>query len=178
MISLNGRDNARRVKPVLDAIGAARSRIDAVSAYLSPPFTDHLAAARRRGVRVRVLTPSQNNKSNLARHVLQAAHRHGFEVRRVPGMSHMKAMLIDDEMLVAGSCNFDFMSYHILEELILMTRERAVVDEFRTRVWEPDLSRAVSMVPIASVGTRLGHAAVRAGAVVAAALALKGRVSS
>ena len=172
VISLNGRGNARRMRPVIDAIESARFRIDAVSPYLSPPFTDRLASARRRGVHVRVLTPAENNKSNLARHVLHAAHRHGFEVALGAGMSHMKAMLIDNELLIAGSCNFDSMGYYILEDLILMTRAPVVVDRFRSSVWEADLERAVPIVPRASIGTRLGHAAVRVGAACAATLAL------
>ena len=57
VISLNGHGNAKGFEPIFEAMAAARHSIDVVSAYLSYPFTDHLAAARRRGVEVRVLTP-------------------------------------------------------------------------------------------------------------------------
>ncbi|MGD2070389.1 MAG: phosphatidylserine/phosphatidylglycerophosphate/cardiolipin synthase family protein [Gemmatimonadota bacterium] len=172
VLSLNGRANARALAPVLEAVRGARHSIDVASAYLSHPFTDHLAAARRRGVRVRVLTPGRNNKGNLARHVLHAAHRHGFEVFRYPGMSHLKAMLIDDRALVAGSSNFDFMSYHILEELVVLTEHPGVVEAFRERVWRPDVAAAGREPVRASLGTRLGHAAVLAGAAAAGLLAV------
>ena len=172
LISLNGRGNARGMAPVLDAVDGASHSIDVQSAYLSHPFTGHLAAARRRGVRVRILTPARNNKGNLARHLLQTASRHGFEVFLHPGMSHLKAMLVDDEWLVAGSSNFDFMSYHILEELLVLTRDPHVVDAYRSRVWDPDLASSRAATPRRSLGTRLGHASIRLGAGVAALLAL------
>ena len=173
VISLTGRGNATRLAPVLEAVGSARRSIDVMSAYLSYPFTRHLGAARARGVRVRVITPGQNNKGNLARHILHVAHRHDFEVFRYPGrMSHLKAMTIDDEWLVMGSSNFDFMSYHILEELIVMTRHRPTVETFIERVWEPDLATAQLTNNRLSIGTRLGHAAVQLGAGVASVLAL------
>lgn len=172
IISLDGKANARGLAPILEAVREARHSIDVASAYLSHPFTAHLAAARRRGVRVRVLTPAENNKGNLARHILHSAHRHGFEVSRYAGgMSHLKAMLIDGETLVAGSSNFDFMSYHILEELVVITRDPAVVAAFVERVWKPDLAAALPGRVRASVGTRLGNASVRVGAGLAGLLA-------
>jgi len=173
LIGLNGRGNARGMRPVVEAVRGARRGIDVVSAYLSHPFTRHLAAASRRGVRVRVLTPARNNKSNLARHILHMAHRHGFEVRRYAGgMSHLKAMLVDGELLVAGSSNFDFMSYHILEELVVMTRDPGVVRAFSEHVWRPDHAAALPGAVRPSLGTRLGDLAVRAGAGMASLLAV------
>ena len=173
VISLNGRSNERGIRPVLDVVAGARRSIDVVSAYLSHPFTTHLARARARGVRVRVLTPSANNKANLARHILEEASRSGFEVYRYPGgMSHMKAMLVDGEVLIAGSSNFDFMSYHVLEELVVITRDAGMIDDFTTRVWRADVAGLRPMSVRSSVGTRLGDAAVRVGAAIAGTLAL------
>jgi cardiolipin synthase len=173
VISLNGRGNARRVRPVLDVVDGARRTIDVVSAYLSHPFTDHLARARSRGVRVRVLTPSRNNKSNLARHIRERGSRSGFEIYPYAGgMSHMKAMLVDGEILIAGSSNFDFMSFHILEELVVITRDRGMIDAFTRRVWNPDLVGVSPVAARSSVGTVLGDATVRLGAALAGTLAL------
>lgn len=171
VLSLNGRGNPAGFSPVLGALEAARRSVDVQSAYLSHPFTHHLARAAARGVRVRILTPAHNNKGNLARHILEAAGRHGLEVWRHTGMSHLKAMVIDDELLVAGSSNFDFMSYHILEELVVLTRDPATVSAYRERVWEPDRAAARPPSEPLGLGTRLGHTAVRAGAGLAALLA-------
>jgi cardiolipin synthase len=171
VISLNGNRNPDHMRPIVEAVNGAARSIDVVSPYLSTPFTDHLAAARARGVRVRVLTPAQNNKGNLARHILEVARRSGFEVYRRDGMSHMKAMVIDAELLIVGSSNFDFMSYHILEELVVMTRDRDMLDAFVSRAWEPDLKAARRARAVSSRGTRLGDVAVRLGACLAWALA-------
>ena len=73
---------------------------------------------------------------------------------------------------MAGSSNFDFMSHHILEELVVMTRDPAMVGGFVGRIWRPDAARAVAVRPRSSVGTRWGHAAVRAGEALARRLAL------
>jgi cardiolipin synthase len=173
VLSMNGRGNRARMTPIIDAIRGAKSTIDVSSAYISYPFTAMLAQSILHGVRVRVLTPEENNKSNLARHILEASRRYGFEVLRYAGgMSHMKAMVIDDETLIAGSSNFDFMSYNILEELVVMTTDVQVLSEFKERVWNPDFHGARAMTPRSSTGTRLGHAAVRIGAAIAGSMAL------
>jgi len=173
LISLNGRGNPGGLQPIIEAMRSAVKSIDVLSAYLSHPFTGELGAARRRGVRVRVLTPAENNKANLARHILHAAHRNDLEVFTLPGgMSHLKAMFIDGELLIGGSCNFDFLSYHILEELLFMSREPAMVEPFRDQVWAPGFARATRVSVSPDVRTRLGDSAVRAAAAVAAALSL------
>ena len=173
LISLNGRNNRSGFRPVISAIRAARDSIDVVSAYLSYPFTKYLTQAVRRGVRVRVLTPAKNNKSNLARHILERASKDGFEILKYAGgMSHMKAMMIDGDVLIAGSSNFDFMSYDILEEHVVMTRDRGMIDSFLNRVWRPDVAQAERTLVRSSIGTRLGNTAVRAGALLASHLAL------
>jgi cardiolipin synthase len=173
VISLNGRDNPTGFGPVIGAIEAAQRSIDVVSAYLSPPFTDHLAAASARGVRIRILTPALNNKPNLAYHAYEAARRHGFQILHYPDrMNHMKAMMIDDELLIAGSSNFDSMGYHILEELFLMTRDPRVVGAFKGRVWDPDVAASPSVEPRSTWRTRFGHRSIRVGAALARVFAL------
>ena len=173
VFSLNGRGNQTRFTPVLDLMDRATETIDVVSAYLSPPFTDHLVRAAARGVRVRVLTPERNNKPNLARFIRRTAGRHGFEILQYPErMNHLKAMLVDGATLVVGSSNFDFMSFHILEELFVMTRDDGIVGAFRRRVWDPDTAVASPGAQARSPRAVLGYGAVRLGSVLAAALAV------
>jgi hypothetical protein len=69
-----------------------------------------------------------------------------------------------------GSSNFDFMSYHVLEEIVVMTRDRDMLAAFVGRAWEPDLAAARRATPLSSRGTRLGDAAVRLGASLAWAI--------
>jgi phosphatidylserine/phosphatidylglycerophosphate/cardiolipin synthase-like enzyme len=84
----------------------------------------------------------------------------------------MKAMMIDEELLIAGSSNFDSMGYHILEELFLMTRERGVVDAFKRRVWDPDAESSEAVAPSSTWLTRLGHRSIRIGSALAQVFAL------
>jgi len=131
LYSLDGRTNARAFAEVMELMNSAEREITVVSPYLTFPFTDTLAEARRRGVRVRLITPRVNNKPAAQRYVLAQALRHGFDVRFAPPMSHVKAILIDDEHLIAGSSNFDFVSFAAEEELLAIIASPALVEEFR-----------------------------------------------
>jgi cardiolipin synthase len=127
-------------------------------------------------VRVRILTPAINNKPHLALHIVHEARRHDFELLRYPGvMSHMKAMLVDDETLVAGSGNFDPVSYYLMDEYLFLTKHPDFVDAFRTRAWEPAAARAEPFVPRVTMATRAADAVVRLGSVLFATLAPPGR---
>ena len=163
LTSTNGRGNAAGMTPLTEAIRGATRSVDVVSPYLSPPFTDWLGEASRAGARVRVLTPSWNNKPAFKSHVAHAARRHGFELFEYPdGMNHIKAMLIDGETLVTGSSNFDFLSFTLLDELVVMTRDRGTTDHFVERVWDPDMAAAEPVRPQLTLRTAFGHAVVRA----------------
>ncbi|MCY4645616.1 MAG: phosphatidylserine/phosphatidylglycerophosphate/cardiolipin synthase family protein [Gammaproteobacteria bacterium] len=138
---LPGAGNRAEYRDLLGLIDAAERSIDVISPYVSPPFTDHLAAAAARGIRVRIVTPRSNNKAYLQKYLLAMAARAGFEVWLFEGgMIHMKCMLIDDGTLVTGSSNFDLMSYNgFLAEIVAVFRSREVIEAFRRGVLEPDL---------------------------------------
>ena len=140
--SFDGHSNYEVFRGVLDLIAAAERSIHVVSAYLTFPFCEALAAASERGVAVTVVTPDGNNKGILRDYLLWEAHRMGFDVRLVDGMSHLKAMLVDDRALVVGSSNFDFVSYHTQDELVVVLTAPEVIADFRRAVLDPDLARA------------------------------------
>ena len=158
---LPGKGNRAAYRELLGLIDGAGRSIDVISPYLSPPFTDHLAAAAARGVRVRIVTPRSNNKAYLQKYLLAMSGRAGFDVRLFEGgMIHMKCMLIDDATLVTGSSNFDLMSYNgFLAEVIAVFRSPEVVGAFRRRVLEPDLRASRRFEGDGGSGTgRLGRA--------------------
>jgi cardiolipin synthase A/B len=140
--SLNGRDNARGFEPVFDLIASAREDIMVETPYLTFPFTDRLRAARRRGVRVRVLTSSPHPRPSVLRSMEWECARSGFELRLLPGMTHVKAMLIDGRKLVLGSSNFDYLSYRLLHEILAIVDEPRIVADFVERVAVVDLARS------------------------------------
>ncbi len=143
LISLDGRSNARGFAPVMDLIESARVGITVISPYLTFPFTDALARASARGTPVRLITPFANNKPMVRDALLAVAERVGFEVRLLPEMSHLKAMLIDDEALVVGSSNFDFVSLAAEEELMAVIAAPALIEDFRRRILDPALAAAL-----------------------------------
>ena len=49
-------------------------------------------------------------------------------------MSHLKAIIVDDEILIAGSTNFDFASYFLEQEYCAVIRDSATVSAFKSKV--------------------------------------------
>jgi cardiolipin synthase len=119
--------------------GAARS-IDVECAYLTPPFTDRLRAARRRGVAVRLVMAADNNWPAVRDHVRFESSRAGIELRLYQDrMVHMKTMLVDGRALVLGSANFDFWSYRFQQEVMGVVTDPGVIADYGRRVFETDL---------------------------------------
>ena len=144
--NLSGHGNEAITELTLDVIRKARRSILAVTPYLTFPFSDAIAEARRNGARVTILSPAINNRVSLRRYVHRIAHQHGFELRHYLGrMSHLKAMLIDDECVIAGSTNFDWPTYHVLAETIAIIRDREFVSSFAERVANADLANSVAV---------------------------------
>jgi cardiolipin synthase len=128
---------------VLQLIDGAQSSIFVESPYVTWPFYDHLRDACSRGVAVTIVTPKTNNWSRFADYAKWEATRCGIDLRlSTDGMSHLKAMLIDDRYLIAGSSNFDFLSYHVYEEIVAIITEPQVIADFRRQVLEVDLAKS------------------------------------
>jgi cardiolipin synthase len=137
LYGLDGRSNEESFASVFQAIRMARTRIDVISAYPTFPFVDALGEARNRGVAVCLYTPLPNNKPIVRDYLIGAAGRFGIEVRLLPNMTHLKAMLIDDSKLVLGSSNFDFASFLIEEELLAIVVAADLIASFRATVLLP-----------------------------------------
>ncbi|MDB5693072.1 MAG: hypothetical protein JWO81_2135 [Alphaproteobacteria bacterium] len=135
--ALDGRTNAAGFATLFAAIEQAAEQISVISPYLSFPFVEALAAAARRGVDVELLTPRANNKPMVLFYLLDAARRAGFRVGLMAEMSHLKGMVIDRRLLVLGSTNFDFPSYHSMEELMALIEDPALVRAFEAEVLAP-----------------------------------------
>ena len=148
LICLDGRTNDAGFRPLFDAIGGAKRQIVVISPYLSFPFIDHLGEAARRGVAVEVLTPLPNNKPLVRNYLIAACERAGLCVRLTPEMSHLKAMLLDDELLALGSSNFDFPSYYSMEEFLALIRSPSLVSSFKAQVLVPMRATTVSAATV------------------------------
>ena len=146
ILTANGRNNRTVFQRVLDLIDTARESVFIESPYISFPFYERLREATRRGIRVTVITPEQNNWRFFRDYARLESARSGIDLRLFKGrMSHLKAMLIDNECLIAGSSNFDYLSYRVHQELIAIITAPELIADFRERVMIPDLANAVSV---------------------------------
>jgi len=142
----DGRSNREAFQRVLDLIDSARLSIFVESPYITFPFYERLRAATRRGVAVKIVTPEQNNWGFFANYARLESARSEIDLRLSKGgMSHLKAMLIDGQYLIAGSSNFDYLSYRIHQEVLAVITVPAIVADFKTRVMAPDLANARSV---------------------------------
>ncbi|MGY3265059.1 cardiolipin synthase [Lysobacter sp. HA35] len=129
----------------LMAIAAAEKSIDVEAAYFIPDplLRDALMAARKRGVRVRLLLPGPYIDSETVRIAtkkewgpLLAA---GAEIHLYqPTMLHVKLMIIDHYMVSVGSTNLDQRSFQLNDEASLNVYDAGFA-ETMTQVFERDL---------------------------------------
>ena len=150
--TLDGRTNRTAFQRVLDLIDGARQSIFVESPYITFPFYERLRLAARRGVAVTIVTPEQNNWGFFRNYARLEAARSKIDLRLYQGgMSHLKAMLVDDEFLVAGSSNFDYLSYRLYQEILAVFTDPPLLSEFRERAMLPDLANARSVDCKASI---------------------------
>jgi len=143
ILSADGRNNRASFQRVVDLIDEAERSIFVQSPYITFPFYERLRAATRRGVAVTIITPAENNWRLFANYARLESARSEIDLRLFQGgMSHLKAMLIDDEYLIAGSSNFDYLSYRIHQELIAVITRPSVIADFRERVVIADLANS------------------------------------
>jgi cardiolipin synthase len=159
-----------RYRPITTAIaelleGAERT-LDVVNPYVCDRgMIRRIAAAARRGVRVRLFVPA--NANNWACAAAQQHHHGtlldaGVRIREYPTMLHAKAFVRDGEELLAGTCNLEAWSLKRFFEIDLRLRSTAVAAEFEERFAAP--AEAVSRAGQALAGTK---ARARAGVMAA-----------
>ncbi len=123
----------------------ARNRIYLENPYLyDKTVVNALVAARRRGVDVRVVLPTDNDfgvgkSSNLviANHLL----KNGVRVFLYPGMTHTKALIVDGWACI-GSANFNKLSLRLNQETDVATSDPGIMERLRTELFEVDFAKS------------------------------------
>ena len=99
---------------ILLALTAAQKSIDIENAYFVPDklTAGALAAAARRGVRVRIVVPGKHNDARVGRWAAHALYgdllNAGVEIYEYrPTMIHCKVLVVDGMWTSVGSANFD-----------------------------------------------------------------------
>jgi cardiolipin synthase A/B len=148
----NPTGGASRVKLLyLLSIAGARERIDIQSPYfiLDESTRWALDEARRRGVRVRVLTDGDITDAmpvkDASRREYQSLLDNGYELYEYqPTMMHVKAMIVDGVWSVIGSANFDNRSFELNDELTVAVQDQELAAAL-TRDFEADLQKSAKL---------------------------------
>jgi len=131
------------------AIRNARSYAWVENAYFaSPEILYELVKARLRGVDVRVIMPLEGNHGIMNANNVRAANtllRYGARVYTYPGMSHIKASIIDGWACL-GSANFDKLSFRVNKEMNVGISHPAFVNNLKVEVFEADMQHSVELL--------------------------------
>jgi cardiolipin synthase len=157
---------------LLSAAYQARRRIALVTPYFVPDsaLLMALCLAARRGVAVELLIPARSNHrlSDIARgRALRALAQAGARIWLAPQMLHAKLAVIDEQLALAGSANFDSRSLFLNYEMMIAfhegedvrgfaawyERERQSAQPFELR--KPGLARDVAEGMVLWVGFQL-----------------------
>jgi cardiolipin synthase len=132
----------------LIAITAAVKTIDIASAYFVPDEMSRVAlvAARKRGVRVRIITPGKQTDQHTVRYASRALWGDllaaGVEIHVYqPTMYHCKMILVDGLLSSVGSTNFDPRSFHLNDEANLNVYDAAFAAR-QSAQFEEDLKKS------------------------------------
>jgi phosphatidylserine/phosphatidylglycerophosphate/cardiolipin synthase-like enzyme len=103
-----------------------------------------LIKARRRGVDVRVVMPTQSDMNSADSNNKVKANRllsHGVRVYAYPGMLHTKVAVVDGWAIV-GSCNFNKLSLRMNDESEIATTDPRFVATLNERLFESDFKNS------------------------------------
>ncbi|MCH7761106.1 phosphatidylserine/phosphatidylglycerophosphate/cardiolipin synthase family protein [candidate division TA06 bacterium] len=143
LLILDGHSNERTFKTIMEFIERSKKQIYVESPYLTLPFYEKLREARRKGVAVTVIAPENNNWGVMQEYTPWESARSDIELRLYQNrMTHLKAMLIDDNYLVVGSANFDYLGYLLQQEIVAIITDAKVISDFKEKVIEVDLKNS------------------------------------
>lgn len=129
------------------AIEGARTSIDMEASYFIPDklMHDALLAARKRGVRIRVIMPGPYVDGPVTGDASEAGWRDYLEAgvqmyTFQASLFHAKLLVVDDYLTVAGSSNFDYRSFNLNDEADLIVYDSPFASRM-TGVFEDDLTK-------------------------------------
>ncbi len=132
-------------KAVLEAFRRARNHIFLENSYLyDPSVASALITARGRGVDVRVILPERSDilGGNSSTYVTaNSLFKNGIRVYIYPGMTHVKALLVDG-WACFGSANFNRLSLRRNLETNLATSDPGIAHRLRQELFEEDFAKS------------------------------------
>jgi cardiolipin synthase A/B len=139
-------------KPFSDAVHGALNKAQSYIYVENPYLFDKgviagLVDARKRGVDVRVVLPRVNDFKAGGRGNLVTANylrEHGARVYFYPGMTHVKALLVDGWSCL-GSGNLNHLSLHLCHEQNIATSDPAFAARLKHDLFEEDFARSYEL---------------------------------
>jgi cardiolipin synthase len=139
---------------VFNSLRKAQSYIYVENPYLfDKKVLIELVHARQRGVDVRVVLPRVNDLKAGGRSNLVAANyllEHGVRVYFYPGMTHVKALLVDGWACV-GSGNLDQLSLRLSQEQNIATSDPAFAARLKKELFDDDFAHSYELTKSISV---------------------------
>jgi cardiolipin synthase len=130
------------------SIAGARKQIDVQSPYfvLDESTRWSFDEARKRGVRVRILTDGDVTDAKPVKDASREGYQQlldaGYDIYEYqPTMMHVKAMIVDGIWSVIGTANFDNRSFELNDELTVAVSDRELAAAL-TRDFEADITRS------------------------------------
>jgi cardiolipin synthase len=139
-------------KTVLSAFASATRRIDLTESYFAPPAgeIEALAAAARRGVKVRIVLPKITDQPKVvfaSRANYQTLLDAGVEIyERRDVVLHAKTVSIDGVWSAVGSANLDYRSVLFNDEVVAVVIGREFGDAM-TAMFEEDVAQSDRIDP-------------------------------
>ena len=130
----NGKKSASLYQGFFKHLENAKKSIQIISPYISEPLLGVLRKVAASDVEITIVSPQENNKSIFKNIILSEQKKGYFKLKEYPGMSHMKAILIDDEKLIFGSSNYDLVSYYFEQEVVFVSTDMELIADFKTNV--------------------------------------------
>lgn len=139
-------------KPFATAVGGSLAKAQGYVYAENPYLFDKrviiaLVKARNRGVDVRVVLPRVNDFKTGGRGNLVIANyllEHGVRVFFYPGMTHVKALLVDGWVCL-GSGNLNHLSLRVNQEQNLATSDPGFAAQVKNEVFEADFARSYEL---------------------------------
>ncbi|MFY0626890.1 MAG: phosphatidylserine/phosphatidylglycerophosphate/cardiolipin synthase family protein [Reichenbachiella sp.] len=124
----------------------AKKSIRLFSPYVSDPLLKFVRENVDSSVELDIISPAINNKSIFKKILLNELKDGYFTFMEYQErMSHLKAIIIDDSILIAGSSNFDFVSYFFEQEVVLVSENEGLIKEFIEKVEKPDIKNSLPL---------------------------------
>ncbi len=142
----NGVKSTDLYNKLFRVIKSAKRTVEVISPYVSNPLLNVLKGASNNGVKVSIISPEKNNKGIFKNILLSELEKGYFKMYEYPGMSHLKAILIDGEILLFGSSNYDIVSYYWEQEIVLESHDQELIVRFSNEVLNPAKERATEII--------------------------------